>query len=71
MTRTLTYSCGHERGGRLHASPASPGLCGVMRCRGARAERLAGQISDEVRRKKDLPSVSGGLTGRALLNDSL
>lgn len=29
------------------------------------------QISDKVGRKKDLPSVSGGLTGRALLNDSL
>lgn len=55
----------------LHASPASPGLCGVMRRRGARAERLAGQISDKVGRKRDLPSVSGGLTGRALLNDSL
>lgn len=31
-TRTLTYSCGRAGRARLHASPASPGLCGLMRC---------------------------------------
>lgn len=31
-TRMLTYSCGRAGGARLHASPASPGLCGLMRC---------------------------------------
>lgn len=41
-------SCGHVRGGRVHARrPASPGLRDLMWCRGARAERLAGQISDK------------------------